>query len=247
MVLDYANGNAIGRNLFENGGIEVQTHYSSNNTFFNNNFLSNNISTREIYSTNNWSVQGRGNYWGDYTGLDDGSNGRVAGDGVGDTDLPWQGVDYYPLTAPENPVQIVWDNQAFSAMLASNSTVSSFVFDQTNKRMTFSVIGSDGTEGYFNLSLPKALLSGPWTVLLDGTDVTSETTVTENTTQTTFHLIYNQTDHSVQITGTNVVPEFSSLWLLMALFLILTSALLVRARNSRRSNLTLDFDNSNIS
>ncbi len=39
---------------------------------------------------------GHGNYWSDYGGLDDGSDGRTAGDGIGDTGLPHQGVDYYP-------------------------------------------------------------------------------------------------------------------------------------------------------
>jgi parallel beta-helix repeat protein len=45
-----------------------------------------------------------GNYYGDYVGVDDGSEGRTAGDGVGDTNLPYSGnsalysaSDDYPL------------------------------------------------------------------------------------------------------------------------------------------------------
>jgi hypothetical protein len=44
-----------------------------------------------------------GNYWSDYTGLDDGSGvglfgeSRVAGDGIGDTETPHLGYDWYPL------------------------------------------------------------------------------------------------------------------------------------------------------
>jgi len=38
-----------------------------------------------------------GNYWSDYDGNDDGSNGRVAGDAIGDTNLPHQGVDNHPF------------------------------------------------------------------------------------------------------------------------------------------------------
>ena len=44
-----------------------------------------------------------GNYWSDYPGFDDGSGtGKhaIAGDGIGDTDIPWPGpgYDYYPFT-----------------------------------------------------------------------------------------------------------------------------------------------------
>ncbi|UCH89200.1 MAG: right-handed parallel beta-helix repeat-containing protein, partial [Thermoplasmata archaeon] len=38
-----------------------------------------------------------GNFWSDYNGLDNGSGGRPAGDGIGDTDIPHLGLDYYPL------------------------------------------------------------------------------------------------------------------------------------------------------
>ena len=46
---------------------------------------------------------GGGNYWNDYAGVDDGSGGRAAGDGVGDTLIPhpqftyWQWYGYYNL------------------------------------------------------------------------------------------------------------------------------------------------------
>ena len=52
-------------------------------------------------SLNTWDDgAGRGNYRSDYGGRDDSSGGRVKGDGVGDTDLLHQGVDWYPLMRP---------------------------------------------------------------------------------------------------------------------------------------------------
>ena len=41
-----------------------------------------------------------GNYWSNYQGRDDGTGGREAGDGMGDTDLPHEGIDFYPLMSP---------------------------------------------------------------------------------------------------------------------------------------------------
>lgn len=39
----------------------------------------------------------QGNYYSSYKGLDDGSNDRVAYDGIGDTDIPFLGRDLYPF------------------------------------------------------------------------------------------------------------------------------------------------------
>jgi parallel beta-helix repeat protein len=221
-------------------GETISTASSTNNTFVHNNFLAypGPDIIDSLWSGNSWSVGEEGNYWDDYIGLDDGSDGRIAGDGVGDTSLPWHGADDYPFISPVNPLQIVWDNQAFPTTLVSNSTISSILFDQTDKKITFSVNGSKDAEGYFNLSLPNALLSGPWTILLDETDATFRTIITENATQTTLHLIYSQSGHSVQIVGTNVVPEHTSPGLLIVLFLTLTSAFLIHARKSRPKKIT---------
>jgi len=86
---------------------------SVNNTIYYNNFLNN---TEQHYhyntplSANLWDTNicpgAEGNYWSDYQGVDDGSGEgrwgepRVAGDGVGDTLIPHQNVDYYPLMHP---------------------------------------------------------------------------------------------------------------------------------------------------
>jgi parallel beta-helix repeat protein len=83
---------------------------SNDNTFHHNNFLFN---TRQVYITNSvntiWDDSSEGNYWNDYTGLDDGSGGRLAGDGVGDTEIPhpytnqgwgYYQIDNYPLMNP---------------------------------------------------------------------------------------------------------------------------------------------------
>jgi hypothetical protein len=41
--------------------------------------------------SNFWDNGYEGNYWSNYNGTD------LDGDGIGDTKLPWEGVDYHPL------------------------------------------------------------------------------------------------------------------------------------------------------
>lgn len=100
-----------------NNIITVNTVYSSsfygiylpnsanNNIFHHNNIIKN---ANQVYLDtttcfdNIWDDgNGEGNYWSDYTGLDDGSGSRIAGDGVGDTEIPHpftdQGNGYYQL------------------------------------------------------------------------------------------------------------------------------------------------------
>lgn len=71
-------------------GIDART--SSNNVIFHNNFINN---TSQVYLegsfNNTWDNTCEGNYWSNYNGTD------LDADGIGDTYLPWEGVDYYPL------------------------------------------------------------------------------------------------------------------------------------------------------
>jgi len=99
--------NSMGIVLWEN---------SNGNLIYYNNFL-NNTQQQYHYNTaltaNTWDTNvcpgAKGNYWSDYTGIDNGSGvgrwgePRLAGDGVGDTLIPHQGVDYYPLMTPWSP------------------------------------------------------------------------------------------------------------------------------------------------
>ncbi len=78
---------------------------SDNNVFHHNNIINNPyqvVLDNGTCSGNVWDDgNGEGNYWSDYNGLDDGSGGRTAGDGVGDTLIshPYtdQGNGYYQL------------------------------------------------------------------------------------------------------------------------------------------------------
>ena len=89
--------NTITENNITNNQYGIYLKFSNNNTFYHNNVYHNINQLWNYESTNVWdNGNGEGNYWSDYNGSD------TNDDGVGDTNRPHQGVDYYPLLEPVN-------------------------------------------------------------------------------------------------------------------------------------------------
>ena len=221
-------GNVIADNEFYG----IQLDCSDLNIIYHNNFINNHHQHSELYESydNTWDNGAEGNYWDSYSGLDDGSGGRVAGDGVGDTNLPHLGLDNYPLTNPYGPIPIVWENTAYPVNLLSNSTISAFRFKQADKRITFTVSGLTNTTGFCNLTIPKNLLrDNPWKILLNSADITSQAVIKENQTHTSIYFTYNHSAYNIQIIGTWVIPEFPQT-MIMPLLMILMSLSVVFAK-----------------
>jgi hypothetical protein len=98
------SNNRIFNNLFSGfwGWASIALYSGVGNVIHHNDFIDCPAGI-DVGGTCTWDDgNGEGNYWDDYTGADDGSNGRTAGDGVGDTDLPHNGVDNYPLMESAN-------------------------------------------------------------------------------------------------------------------------------------------------
>ena len=81
--------NTLKQNQYRGLGLLAGT---SNTTVIHNNFLNNTdqVSFSGSYNTT-WDNGCEGNFWSNYNGTD------LDDDGVGDTVLPWEGVDNYPL------------------------------------------------------------------------------------------------------------------------------------------------------
>lgn len=94
--IQLGSGNTIIQNTISKNEWGVHLVDTTNNRIYHNNFIANTIQT-EACPGNIWqSSDSEGNYWDDYFGED------LDGDGVGDTLLPHQGVDSYPLINPWN-------------------------------------------------------------------------------------------------------------------------------------------------
>ncbi len=85
-------------NVFENNNISIYFKSGSlYNDIYHNNFVDSSQYHAGNYGNNNWDNGTEGNFWDDYTGIDD------DGDGIGDTpyDIPiGKGEDNYPLMNP---------------------------------------------------------------------------------------------------------------------------------------------------
>ncbi len=101
----------------------------------------------------------------------------------------------------------------------SNSSVSEFVFNGTAIR--FHVDGAPGTAGFCNVTIPSELMSGDFSIYKDSALLIKnmDYTGTYNGTHYLFSITYEHSTHTIEITATTVIPEFSSFIMLSLLSL----------------------------
>jgi len=96
----------------------------------------------------------------------------------------------------------------FHVVTESNSTVSSFTFVQTDKKIYFNATGGDGTGGSCNVTIPKKLLDASpdqWDVSINDIPVIPpQLIITGNSTHTFIHLTYTHSTQKIQIIGQTV-------------------------------------------
>jgi parallel beta-helix repeat protein len=202
--------NLIVHNTIENntnGMTLTMTHAA---TIYHNNFINN--ANQVVFNVHSeWNAWDNGlfggNYWSDYTGVDEKSGAlqdEPGSDGLGDT--PWildtlhvpppQDVDYYPLMGPLGP----WSNRNNTSeealSIISNSTISDLQFD--GAEMIFSASGEPGTIGFCRLTIQHSMLLPPFTIRVDGNPI-SYATIFENETLSLIYFTYQHSTHQVEI------------------------------------------------
>jgi len=232
-----------GNTLTNNDAFCIYISSSSNNTIFGNNITNNErgitiydsignmISHNNLINNQKYQIHLRdanttwddgypsgGNYWSDYKGTDN------DGDAIGDTPyvIDENNTDNYPLMVPIKIFDAgTWEWIPFNVDVVSNSTVSGFSFNPESALIRLNIDGEDGTTGFCRVTIPKDLLTAEdsWTVLVDGASVTP--TVNEDASNTYLYFTYNHGTKTVEIIGTDAIPEFPS-WAILPLLLVAT-------------------------
>jgi hypothetical protein len=96
----------------------------------------------------------------------------------------------------------------------------------TLKKLTYTLQGISGTTGTSNITIPNALLGGPYTVTVDGglPNDPPGVIISTNDTCSSLYFAYGHSTHAVEIIGTTVVPEFPTTNLLTILIFATTAA-----------------------
>ena len=209
ICLEYSSNNTLFGNTVTNNsewGIHINT--SSNNTIYHNNF----INTKQVYSydsINSWydGYPSGGNYWSDYAGVDllSGPNQNETGsDGIGDTPyvIDENNRDNYPLMGMFSDFSVSLEEETYHVTTVSNSTISTFQFHQEERILSFNVTGPDDTVGFCRIMIPRALINGTYTVLVDGEEVDATLLPISNSTHSFLYFTYNHSTHNVKIFGT---------------------------------------------
>ncbi len=122
------------------------------------------------------------------------------------------------LVANPNTFSIKAEGKNFDVTITSNSVVSNLQFNEQAKKLTFTVAGETGTKGVTDITIPKSLLSGGMNVMIDGHMVSQDDVIETADAQdgTALEINYNHSTHTIEVTGTNAIPEFPTSIMVMS-------------------------------
>ena len=178
------------------------------NVIYDNNFIGNSKQA-SVVSANTWDNGVEGNYWSDYTGVDQNH------DGIGSTPYVLNGnnTDNYPLMGPFS----VFDTSlGFDVEVVSNSSITSFSYFLWNGTITMLVSRTtlSQTFGFCRVSLPHGLMSEPYnySVTVDSAaPLLLNSTVYDDGVSRWIYLLYAGSSHEVLIRGRSPPPTVSIL------------------------------------
>jgi hypothetical protein len=155
--------------------------------------------------------------------------GRSASQTMGTCEVHYDDVIISNQRIPQTSIfNATIGGNVYPVSILSNSSISNFSFNQSQKAIKFNVSGESGT-GFCNVTFPTQLLGAPYVELIDGSQQSG--TVTSNATHNSVYFTYSQSSHSVDVVGTVVAPEFPTI---IANMLVLSAMALMLLFAKRR-------------
>jgi parallel beta-helix repeat protein len=197
---------------------------SGNNSIFHNNFAENqkHVSTVAVYG-NLWDDSVEGNFWSNYTGVDDDQ------DGIGDSShvIDAENQDIHPLMGRFSSFNT---SKGSLVNIVSNSSIEDFRYFQSNStiRMQVSNTTANQTFGFCRVCIPHALINETYRVTVnDAEPYKVNYTLYDDGSNRWIYFSYRHSTLEIVI-----IPEF--LWLIPSL-LIATIPILVIIRRRKHS------------
>ncbi|MFQ5970337.1 MAG: hypothetical protein ACE5J2_07585 [Nitrososphaerales archaeon] len=127
--------------------------------------------------------------------------------------------------------KISFDGKEYATGIVTTSNVQVVTLDQPLKRLIVD-IEEDERSGSANITMPKTLIGGPFTVNR------SNVVFTQNATHSSIYLEYDTGMQTIEITGSSVVPEFplgSSFVIIASISMVVIFGILIGRKRSTYS------------
>lgn len=131
----------------------------------------------------------------------------------------------YELEKTETTKQVQWEDKKFDVRIITQTDITSFEFDQPNKKLSFDVSEADE---YVTLIIPLELLWKPYEVFLDGEKILKHEFYSDG--KSAWLNFKPKQAGKIEIIGVSAVPEFP-----IAALLVLGAAMVFAAKFARLS------------
>jgi len=150
-------------------------------------------------------------------------NYRMSGSGVVEGNLTQTLTLHFQKVGLEHVFYPLIDSADYPVTVDSDSAILGFEFNQTGKKLLLTVTGKTGTSGFCDVIVPDSLLWDTFSLSMDGYALVEgdDYTQTHNGTHYIFHIAYIHSSHTIEIVGSETIPEFPT-FLLMPLFMAAT-------------------------
>lgn len=138
-----------------------------------------------------------------------------------------------PLILTVTNYNIIKDDNNYTIVVKSNSSDFGLRFNESTNEISFEIYGRDGTTGYCDVFIPKAVLLKPNSVSIDGIDLSF--ILSESKTDFISHFEYEHSSHEIKFNLEIFSPEPTIPWIyILPLTLICILLLSIRVHYLRK-------------